>query len=66
MFKKIVAEIIQATTLDELNKIDGTIDRAFEAGKITFKDHEMLFDLMVKVSGGALWRPGIVCIKKEG
>lgn len=65
MFKKIISEIIQATTLDELDKIDGMISGAFDAGKITYKDHEILFDLIVKVSGGAYFRPGIVCIKGE-
>lgn len=62
MFKKIVTEIIQAATLEELNKIEPMIDRAFDAGKITYKDHEILFDLICKVSGGAFFRPGVTHI----
>ena len=59
MYKKIVAEIIAAETLTELQNIDKQIDKAYDAGKISWKDHEQLFDLMVKASNGYLFRPHV-------
>lgn len=66
MYKKLVGEIIQAANISDLDRIGGAIDTAFEAGKITYKDHEQLFDLIAKVSGGHYFRAGVVHIKKEG
>lgn len=64
MYKKIIAEIIKAETIDDLDKIEASIDRAFEAEKITYKDHEQLFDMIAKVSGGYYHRAGVTHIKK--
>ena len=66
MFKKLVAEIIQAATIEDLDKAGATIDKAFQAGKITYNDNELLYDLIAKVSGGHYMRAGIIQIKAEG
>lgn len=65
MYKKIIAEIIKAETIDDLDKISASIDRAFEAEKITWNDHEQLFDLIAKVSNGFYRRAGVEVITAE-
>ena len=64
MYKKIIEEIIKAETIADLDKISVSIDRAFEAGKITYKDHEQLIDMIAKVSGGVYFRTGVIHITK--
>ena len=64
MYKKIIAEIINAETIEDLDKIEASIDQAFDAEKITWKDHEQLFDMIAKVSGGYYHRPGVTHITK--
>ena len=59
MYKKIIAEILKAETVADLDKIDSLIDKAFEDKKISYSDHEQLFDLIAKVSGGYYFRSGV-------
>ena len=63
-YKSIVLDIVQAENVDRLNKIEVTIDKSYEAGKINWRDHETLLDLIVKCSGGALYRPYVDIIKQ--
>lgn len=64
MFKKIVALIIAAESVADLDAICFEIDKAFNANKITWKEDELLYDLICKVSGGARWKSGIKFIKE--
>jgi len=57
MYKKIVQIIIDAVTEEEMNHACGEIDRAFQAGKITWNDNEQLYDIVAKVTG---WSHGHV------
>lgn len=63
MFKKFLQEIIEAESSEELNKIfyraDG-VDMSFQREKISWKEHEMLADLINKLNG--YYKP----IQKEG
>lgn len=49
MFKKIIAEITKINTMEDYNAVCGMVDRAFDQDKISYKDHELLFDLLGKV-----------------
>ena len=62
MYKKIIAEIIKAENIFELDGVCAVIDRAFEKEAITYKEHEQLLDLVCKVSGGYYTRPGVKAI----
>ena len=59
MYKKIIAAIIAAETLTQLQNVGFTIDEAFNAGKISAKDHEQLYDLLAKASNGYLFRSNV-------
>lgn len=54
MFKKFVRELTEAETEEEILSIfyraDG-IDMSYQYEKITWKDHELLLDLVNKLSG---------------
>lgn len=52
MYKKLVQEIIDITDKDSFCRVCGDINRAFENGKISYKDHEQLFDLISFVERG--------------
>ena len=61
MFKKLLAEMIAAETEEELTHIlyrmksdkeDWGVDLAFQHEKISWKEHEMLFDLADKLQKG--------------
>lgn len=49
MFKKLVAKIVEIETMEQFNAVCGEIDKAFDQDKISYKDHELLFDLLGKV-----------------
>lgn len=46
MYKKLVRMMLDAKSKTELTFVCGEIDTAFGVGKITFKDHEELFELL--------------------
>ncbi len=52
MFRKFVAELVAARTVAEIENIlyreDG-VDIMFQREKISWKDHELLFDLAAKL-----------------
>lgn len=54
MFKKFVRELVEAETEEEILSIfyraDG-IDMSYQHDKITWTDHELLLDLVNKLSG---------------
>ena len=54
MFKKFVRELVEAETEEEILSIfyraDG-IDMSYQHEKITWRDHELLLDLVNKLSG---------------
>lgn len=50
MFKKLVALILEIETPDDLNHACGEINRAFQDEKISFKDNELLYKLIQKIS----------------
>lgn len=49
MYKKLVQMIIDTNSEDDLNVTCAMIHRAFNDGKISFKDHEQLFALINKI-----------------
>lgn len=49
MFKKIVAAIAKIDTMDDFNAVCGMVDTAFQQEKISYNDHELLYDLLGKV-----------------
>lgn len=46
MFKKILRQITQIVTEEEFNVCCGEISRAYEAGKISWNDYNLLFDVI--------------------
>lgn len=48
MYKKIVRAIIEAKSYEDMNTVFGMIDKAFEWEKISWKDHEELYELASK------------------
>lgn len=48
MFKKFLAEIIAAKDDDEMTEIFGRADRAYQQEKLTWKEQQMLLDLVNK------------------
>ncbi len=61
MYKKLVQMIIEAETPDDINEVCGKIGKAFESEKISWKDHEQLFDLVAKIDGS--YRKGVKTYK---
>lgn len=55
MFRKFVAELVAARTVAEIENIlyreDG-VDIMYQREKISWKDHELLFDLAAKLQKG--------------
>ncbi len=49
-YKEIVAALIDASTEKDISEVGGMIDRAFEAEKISWKDHEQLYALLSKIA----------------
>lgn len=49
MFKKIVSAIAAINTQEDVNTVYGMIDTAFQQEKITWKDHEVLFEIAGKI-----------------
>ena len=49
MFKKIVKMIAEANTREEIDAACAAIDKAFQAEKITWTDHEILYALIKKI-----------------
>lgn len=49
MFKKIIAAIAKIDTMDDYNAVCGMVDIAFQQEKISYNDHELLYDLLGKV-----------------
>lgn len=50
MFKKIVAAIAEINTREDVDNVLGMIDTAFQHEKISWKDHEVLFGIVGKIS----------------
>lgn len=63
MFKKIIKKLIACGDSYEVNRVCCEIDRAFDDEKISFKDHETLLDLAVKIDPN-IWRPNVLHIEK--
>lgn len=51
MFKKLVKAIAAIKTEDDRNSCFTQIDRAFDMEKISWEDHEMLYNLASMISG---------------
>lgn len=49
MYKKLVQMIIDANSEEDVNVTCSMIDRAFNDGKISWKDHEQLYALIEKI-----------------
>ena len=49
MFKKLVGMIVEVKNMDDFNVVSGTIDKMFDQDKISWKDHELLHDLLGKI-----------------
>lgn len=49
MFKKIVSAIAAIHTQEDFNAVCGIIDTAYQQEKITWKDHETLYSLIIKI-----------------
>lgn len=48
MFKKLLARAMEVKTSDELNALCWDIDRAYQSGKITAQDNELLYRFINK------------------
>lgn len=46
MYKKLIQMLAEAKTRDDINKVCGAVDRAYQSDKITFKDNEQLYALI--------------------
>lgn len=46
MYKKLIQMLIEAKTRDDINKVCGAVDRAYQSDKITFKDNEQMYALI--------------------
>mgnify|MGYP007101905768 CR=1 FL=1 len=45
-FKKLVQLISEIGKYEDCNKVENEIKKSFESGKITWKDHEMLWSIL--------------------
>lgn len=54
MFKKFIEKLIEAETEEQVNHIlydfDDGVDMAYQRDKITYKEHELLFELAGRIS----------------
>ena len=64
MLDKLLLMIIKAKNLKELDEITAKIDILYQDEKISWYNHELLFDLIVKVSNGQRWRANVPIIKE--
>lgn len=46
MFKKLLARALEVKTDTELNALCADIDRAYQSGKITIQDNDLLYRLI--------------------
>ncbi len=44
-FKSLVEELSKISSVDSANEVMGEIDNSFQAEKISWKDHETLYDI---------------------
>ena len=51
MYKKLVQMLIDAVTAEDMNKACAEISKAYQMGKISYKDNEHLYDLAAKIDG---------------
>lgn len=58
-YKQIIAELIKAESILDLDMTAAKIDKEFDLANITWKEHEQLLDLLVKVSSGYYSRAGV-------
>jgi hypothetical protein len=49
MFKDLVKMIVLVNSMEDYNVVSGTIDKMFDQDKISWKDHEMLHELLGKI-----------------
>lgn len=49
MFKDLVKMIVLVNSMEDFNVVSGTIDQMYDKGKINWKDHELLHDLLAKI-----------------
>lgn len=48
-FKGLVEELNKINSVDSANEVMGEIDNSFQAEKISWKDHETLYDIASKL-----------------
>lgn len=48
-FKGLVEELNKINSVDSANEVMGKIDNSFQAEKISWKDHETLYDIASKL-----------------
>ena len=58
-YKQIIAELIKAESILDLDMTAAKIDKEFDFENITWEEHEQLLDLLVKVSSGYYSRAGV-------
>lgn len=58
-YKQIIAELIKAESILDLDMTAAQIDKEFDLENITWNEHEQLLDLLVKVSNGHYSRAGV-------
>lgn len=49
MFKGLVKMIVLVNSMEDYNVVCGTIDQMFNQGKISWSEHELLYDLLGKI-----------------
>ena len=49
MFKSLVKMMLEIDSMESYNIVSGTIDNMFDNGNISWKDHELLHDLLGKI-----------------
>ena len=49
MFKKLVTRVAEIETLEQYNAVCGEVDDAFNRERISWSDHELLYNLLAKV-----------------
>lgn len=49
MFKNLVQMIVEVKNMEDYNVVSGTISQMFDKGKINWKDHELLQELLGKI-----------------
>lgn len=48
-FKSLVEELSKISSVDSANEVMGEIDNSFQAEKISWKDHETLYEIASKL-----------------